>query len=59
MRVVISDMYYQMCTTLLHTPSTASITEGEFSTIAVDKTVEKHVRIAGEPCYACPATRRL
>jgi hypothetical protein len=52
-------MYYQMCTTLLRTPSIAPITEGEFSTIAVDKTVEKHVRIAGERCYACAATRRL
>ena len=59
MRVVISDMYYQMCTTLIRAPSIAPITEGEFSTVAVDKTVEKHARIAEERCYACAATRRL
>lgn len=32
------------------------MTEGEFFTIAVDKTVDKHVRIAGERCPACAAT---
>jgi hypothetical protein len=40
-------------------PSDAPLTEGEFSTIAVDKTVDKHVRIARERCYACVATLRL
>jgi len=37
-------------------PSIAPITGSEFSTIAVDKTVEKDVRIAGERCHACIAT---
>jgi hypothetical protein len=46
----------QLC---LVPPSDAPLTEGEFSTIAVDKTVDKHVRIARERCYACVATLRL
>jgi len=33
--------------------------EGKFSTIAVDKTVENHARIAAERCHACVATLRL
>jgi hypothetical protein len=32
------------------------MTEGEFSTNAVDKTVEKHVRIAEDRFHACAAT---
>jgi len=32
---------------------------GKFSTMAVDKTVEKAVRIATNRCYAWAATRRL
>jgi hypothetical protein len=41
------------------TPSIASLTEGEFFTTAVDKTVDKHVRIGGELCHACAATSCL
>ena len=54
-----TDMYYQMCTTLHPAALQAAITEGEFSTIAVDKTVEKPVRMRGERCYAWVATLRL
>jgi len=41
------------------TSSKIPITESEFSTIAVDKTVEKPVRIAERRCRACAATLRL
>jgi len=48
-----------MCTTFFASPSNAPIAEGEFSTIAVDKTVEKHAQIAGNRCYGCAAVLRL
>jgi hypothetical protein len=35
------------------------VTDGKFSTMAVDKTVEKAVRIATNRCHAWAATRRL
>lgn len=45
-----------MCATLLDAALQCTITEGEFFIIAVDKTVDKSVRIAGERCHACAST---
>jgi len=48
-----------MCTTCTGPPSKSLITEDKFSTTAVDKTVEKAVRIHGDRCHAWAATQRL
>jgi hypothetical protein len=45
-------LYYKMCTTLPGRSSITSATEGKFSTMAVDKAVEKKVHIAARVATA-------
>jgi len=44
-------MYYQLCTTSFAPPVDSLNSEGEFSTVAVDKSVEKAVRFAKNRCH--------